>query len=78
MTTSGELERAVMDLVWSSPEPVAVRHVMELMTPGRPLAYTTVQTVMDRLTRKGLPTQRAEGKADAYSPSEVRRTTPPR
>lgn len=69
MTKSGELERAVMDLVWASPEPMTVRHVMESLAPDRPLAYTTVQTVMDRLAHKGLLLRRAEGKANAYSPA---------
>lgn len=72
MAKFGELERAVMDLVWSAPEPMTVRRVMESMAPDRPLAYTTVQTVMDRLARKGLLLRRAQGKANAYSPARSR------
>lgn len=66
MARFGELESAVMDLVWSSAEPITVRRVMESMAAERPLAYTTVQTVMDRLARKGLLLRRPEGKANAY------------
>lgn len=65
----GELQTAVMDVVWSSADPVTVRQVLEAMAPERPLAYTTVQTVMDRLARKGLLVRHPEGKANAYSPA---------
>lgn len=66
MARSGELESAVMDVVWSSSEPVSVRRVMESMAADRPLAYTTVQTVMDRLAHKGLLVRRPEGRANVY------------
>lgn len=72
MPKFGELESAVMDLVWSSDEPVTVRRVMEALAAERPLAYTTVQTVMDRLARKGLLARRAMGKANVYSPVRSR------
>lgn len=72
MAKFGELESAVMDLVWSSPEPLTVRRVMESMAAERPLAYTTVQTVMDRLARKGLLIRQPEGKANAYFAARTR------
>lgn len=34
---------------------------------GRPLAYTTVMTVMDRMAAKGLVTRRKQGRAFVYS-----------
>ena len=72
MPKFGELESAVMDLVWSSAEPLTVRQVLEALADERPLAYTTVQTVMDRLARKGLLVRRPEGKANAYHPARSR------
>jgi predicted transcriptional regulator len=36
------------------------------------LAYTTVQTVMDRLARKGLLLRRPDGKANSYRPARSR------
>lgn len=72
MARVGELESAVMDLVWSATEPVSVRQVMDLLAGDRPLAYTTVQTVLDRLTRKGLLVRHLEGKAYGYRPSRSR------
>lgn len=72
MAKFGELESAVMDLVWSSPEPLTVRRVMEAMAADRPLAYTTVQTVMDRLARKGQLLRRPEGRANTYLAARTR------
>lgn len=48
------LESAVMNAVWASDDPVSVREVLDSLNQGRtePLAYTTVMTVMNRLTTK--------------------------
>jgi predicted transcriptional regulator len=47
----GELENAVMTVLWAHAEPVTARTVLrELGDPE--LAYTTVKTVLERLTRK--------------------------
>lgn len=45
-----------------------VRDVHQALQPGRPLAYTTVLTVMDRLTRKGFLARTRRGKAHYYRP----------
>ncbi|MGL4305851.1 MAG: BlaI/MecI/CopY family transcriptional regulator, partial [Mycobacteriaceae bacterium] len=45
MTGLGELERAVMEHLWSSPEPQTVRQVHKALATHRELAYTTVMTV---------------------------------
>lgn len=72
MPKIAELENAVMDVLWSSTEALTVRQVLEQLKATRPLAYTTVQTTMDRLARKGLLTRTPEGKANAYSPTCTR------
>jgi predicted transcriptional regulator len=43
-----------MDTVWASADPVCVREVLDALNARRsePLAYTTVMTVMNRLTAK--------------------------
>jgi BlaI family transcriptional regulator, penicillinase repressor len=47
----GELENAVMTVLWAHAEPVTARAVLREV--GDPeLAYTTVKTVLERLTRK--------------------------
>lgn len=65
----GELESAVMDALWEAAEPVKVRDVLERLTPGRTLAYTTVMTVLDNLHRKGWASREMVGKAYWYQPA---------
>ncbi len=45
----GELEEAIMEIVWQRDAEVTVREVWEALQPTRSLAYTTVMTVMSRL-----------------------------
>ncbi|MCR8671519.1 BlaI/MecI/CopY family transcriptional regulator [Agrococcus sp. HG114] len=54
MGTLGELERAVMDAVWDAAEPLSAYDVQaQLEAAGRPLAATTLLTVLTRLEKKG-------------------------
>src|SRR5690625_935857 len=68
----GDLERAVMAQLWGSSTPRTVREVHAALEPTRPLAYTTVMTVLDRLAKKGLVTQEREGRAYRYFPARTR------
>ncbi|MCA4132731.1 BlaI/MecI/CopY family transcriptional regulator [Arthrobacter sp. M4] len=66
MASLGELERAVMDLLWASQEAVTANTMRDLLAhntgtddgaaahPGKELAVTTVLTVLSRLEKKGL------------------------
>jgi predicted transcriptional regulator len=63
----GELEALVMRHVWDAQEAVTVRGVLEALPPDKPLAYTTVMTVMERLYRKGLLVREESGKAYLYA-----------
>lgn len=65
VTTLGELERAVMETLWSADRPVTARDVQDAL-PGRDLATTTVLTVLGRLERKGLVSREREGRAHRY------------
>jgi BlaI family transcriptional regulator, penicillinase repressor len=49
-----------------------VKQVRELVTQSRPLAYTTVMTVLERLVRKGQLTRRKAGRLFIYSPETSR------
>ncbi|MFD7660210.1 BlaI/MecI/CopY family transcriptional regulator [Actinosynnema sp. NPDC059797] len=62
----GELEAAVMDVLWQAPEPLRVRDVLDRLDTGRRLAYTTVMTVLDNLHRKQWVVRELEGKAYRY------------
>lgn len=68
----GELEKLVMDRMWSWEHPVAVREVLEDLQRDRSLAYTTVMTVMDNLHRKGVLTRQKDGRAYLYRPALTR------
>lgn len=62
------LELECMKVLWLRGE-ASVRQIREqLAADARPLAYTTVETIMDRLTRKGVVERRKVGKAHRYTP----------
>lgn len=61
-----------MDQMWAADEPLKVRQVLERLAPHRTLAYTTVQTVMDVLHRKGWLQRVKAGRANVYSPTASR------
>ena len=64
----GDLERAVMDHLWSTPQPQTVRQVHEALLEQRDLAYTTVMTVLQRLAKKNLVSQIRDDRAHRYAP----------
>ncbi len=66
----GPLEIAVMEILWTRGE-CNVHDVGERL--GRPLAYTTVMTTLDRLFKKGLLDRRKSERAFFYSPHLSRR-----
>ena len=74
----GDLERAVLDVLWDAQpdgQPDAwltVREVHAALAPARDVAYTTVMTVMERLSRKGHIVQRKDGRAYLYRPRASR------
>ncbi len=72
MREFGELEMAIMDVMWAANSPCVVREVRERLRYGRPVAYTTVMTVMDILYRKGVLQRAKHGRAWRYWPVERR------
>lgn len=69
----GDLERAIMDRLWAldasdSTATLTVREIHESISQERDIAYTTVMTVLDRLTKKGLVTRERDGRAWRYQP----------
>jgi predicted transcriptional regulator len=67
------LELACLKALWSLREG-NVRAVQQVVAISRPLAYTTIMTVLDRLVRKGNLTRRKVGRAFIYSPEASRDT----
>ena len=68
MRALGDLEAAVMDVLWASREALRVRQVVEVLAAGRPVAYTTVMTVLDNLHRKGWVDREMHARAYLYTP----------
>ncbi|GAB2859785.1 BlaI/MecI/CopY family transcriptional regulator [Lentzea nigeriaca] len=62
----GELETAVMEVLWLDPSPQRVRDVLDALSTRRKLAYTTVMTVLDNLHRKGWVSRELDGRAYRY------------
>jgi|SRR5579871_4616865 len=60
------LEMLCLKAIWSLEEG-NVRAVREVVNRSRPLAYTTIMTVLDRLVRKDKLARRKIGRAYVYS-----------
>ena len=67
----GELQRAVIEVVWELGE-ASVRQVWKRLCHNKELAYTTVLTAMQRLERAGWLKHRVEGKKHIYLPTRTR------
>lgn len=65
------LELLCLNALWYLKEG-NVKDVRELVARRRPLAYTTIMTVLDRLVRKGLLARRKVGRAFVYVPQMAR------
>ena len=72
MRRFGDLEAVIMDRLWAQGRPMLVREMVEELRGDRPLAYTTVMTVMENLHRKGWLRREREGRAWRYQPTGSR------
>ena len=61
----GSLELQVMEFMWQTRE-ATVQQVVKALKLKRPIAYTTVMTVMGHLVDKGLLSRTMEGKRYRY------------
>jgi BlaI family transcriptional regulator, penicillinase repressor len=60
------LELLCLNALWNAGQGT-VKEIREMVTPSRPLAYTTVMTVLERLARRGIVNRRKQGRAFVYS-----------
>ena len=70
----GELERAIMDVLWDTDTSLTVREVSARLTE-RDLAHTTVMTVLDRLAKRASPGGSAMGAPGVTAPPLPARLT---
>jgi predicted transcriptional regulator len=61
-----------MEAVWELKGSPSVREVLEHAFPGGDKAYTTVQTVMNNLAKKGLLRRKKKGLVNFYTPTRSR------
>jgi BlaI family penicillinase repressor len=67
-TGIGSLEADILAVVWEK-ERASVRDVYEVLLQRRPIAYTTVMTVMNNLVKKNLLAQDKTNIAYLYTPA---------
>ena len=65
------LELLCLRALWRLEE-ANVKEVRRVVAETRPLAYTTIMTVLERLVRKGKLARRKVGRAFVYSPQASR------
>jgi predicted transcriptional regulator len=68
----GELEAVVMARLWAGGGTATVREVFEQLRVEREIAYTTVQSTMDNLFRKGWVVRERAGRAYRYQTTASR------
>jgi len=67
LPTLGAQELALMKVAWRKKD-VSVREVYETLLTRRPVAYTTVMTMMNTLEAKGYLRKTLDGRAYRYQP----------
>ncbi len=67
-------ELAILHLLWDE-GPLTVRQVMERLNRQRPRAYTSVMSLLNVMTEKGMLVRKADGRAFVYTPALRREQT---
>ena len=68
----GNLESEIMDIIWRKDCEVCVRDVFEDLAARRQIAYTTVMTIMGRLSDKKILQKRKQGNTSFFIPTMSR------
>ncbi|HEC00927.1 MAG: BlaI/MecI/CopY family transcriptional regulator [Alphaproteobacteria bacterium] len=66
-TTLTEFEQRIMTILWDRQE-ASVREVCDSLSREKPVAYTTILTMLKILKDKGFVAHRKQGKAFIYHP----------
>ncbi|MCP4545075.1 MAG: BlaI/MecI/CopY family transcriptional regulator [bacterium] len=66
------VEWELMEAIWELGGAPSVREVLEFVFPNGDKAYTTVQTVMNTMERKGVLRRKKTGLVNFYSPAYTR------
>src|SRR5262245_462296 len=63
-----QLQLAIMHVLWEKGE-ATVAEVRDALEPSRPLAYTTVGTMLAKLEQRGQVKHRSDGRVNVYRPA---------
>ena len=68
---AGELESAILGVLWEAGAPLSPGEVRDRLVPGQggELAYSTVVTILSRLHEKGALRRSRDGRAFRYTPA---------
>lgn len=66
-----DAERAILEVLWAKKQ-ASTREVAEVLSETKSVAYTTVQTILTILHRKGFVTHQTEGRTFIYRPAVTR------
>jgi predicted transcriptional regulator len=76
MPRLGDLERAIMEVLWEAATPLTAKAICDALErrawADRSLAVTTVLTVLSRLERKDMVTRRRDDRAHTYVAAATR------
>ena len=61
-----------MEVLWAQSSPLSVAGVLEVLQTRKPVAYTTVMTVLEKMVQKRSAKRFKKGKAYFYSPQVKR------
>ncbi|MFA4827015.1 MAG: BlaI/MecI/CopY family transcriptional regulator [Candidatus Shapirobacteria bacterium] len=67
----GSLQTKIMDIIWKTENPLKPAEVLEQLGEG--YAYTTVMTILKRLSERKILKRKMEGKVYLYSPVSCRK-----
>lgn len=62
-----QLQLSIMEVLWERGE-ATVAQVRQALSPSRPLAHTTVGTMLAKMERNGQVRHRVDGKVNIYRP----------
>lgn len=68
----GGLEQKIMDTLWASPVPLKPSEVLHKL--DRKYAYTTVMTVLKRMSDKKILKRQAQGRVFFYQPTQDKKS----
>lgn len=66
------VEWEIMDTVWAQKKPSSVRDICQQAYPNGEKAYTTIQTIMNTLEKKGFLKREKIGLVNFYAPQKSR------